>query len=273
MKEERNVCLCSGVGVNWWFVLVALVALFGGFYFLSALSKPAQSQIYISTNGSVSEHNTISTTGSADEKVNPDMLTVYYSVRTEGATAKEAQQENARIANAINSALKSLGIEEKNIKTTSYSVDVKRESHYICDNESGKSDCYWTYVDVGYVVTHSLAFEMYDFAKSGDAVDAVGSAGGEVDSVSFGLKPETRRAVSARLLGNAAAEAKNKAEAIASAVGTSVVKTMSISESFYYSPIVYNKAVSASMENVPTTALESGTIDVSVSVSAVFEVK
>ncbi len=268
MKE----CLLCGNGDRL-FALVVLAVLFGGFYLLSTAKAAETPSIYLAANWTGVEHNTISTSGSANEKVSPDMLTVYYAVETEGATAKEAQQKNAEIAGAVNSALKALGIDEKNIRTLSYSVDVKRESHYICSNESGKSDCYWTYVDAGYVASHSFSLEMYDFEKSGEAVDLIAGAGGNVQSVSFGLKPETRRDVSARLLASAAAEAKKKAEAIAGGVGASVTKPLSISESYSYSPVLYKSMAASEAAEMPATAFESGTIDVSVSVSALFEIK
>lgn len=255
------------------FALVVLAVLFGGFYLLSTARPSEVPSIYLAANCTGVEHNTVSASGSANEKVSPDMLTLYYAVESEGTTAKEAQQKNADIAGRINSALKALGIDEKNIKTVSYSVDVKRESYYICSNESGKSDCYWTYVDVGYVASHSFSLEMYDFSKSGEAADAIAAAEGKVQSVSFGLKPETRRDVSARLLASAAADAKKKAEAMAGGIGASVTKPLSISESYSYSPVLYKSMAAPDAAEMPATTFESGTIDVSVSLSAVFEIK
>lgn len=258
----------------WFFMLLIAAVILGGFYFMMPTKTEGSSNVYIMNNGTGVEHNTISTTGSANEKVNPDMLTISFVVETEGETASEAQAKNSKIAADAISALKALGVNEKDIKTVSYSVDVKRESHYICSNESQKSDCYWTYVDVGYTARHSFSFDMYNFEKSGEAIDAVGKAGANVQSVSFGLKPETKQQVISRLLYSAAGEAKKKAESMASGVGATIVKTLSISESYSYFPIpYYAKSYLAMAESAPPTPIESGSIDVSVSVSAVFEIK
>jgi len=257
----------------WFFMLLIAAVIMGGFYLMMP-TKTEGSNVYITNNGSAVEHNTISTTGSANEKVDPDMLTISFVVESEGTTASEAQAKNSKIAADAISALKALGVNEKDIKTVSYSVDVKRESHYICSNESGKSDCYWSYVDVGYTASHAFSVDMYNFDKSGEAIDALGKTGANVQGVSFGLKPETRQQVVSRLLCSAAGEAKKKAESIASGVGANVVKTLSISESYSYSPMpYYAKDYVAMAASAPTTPIESGSIYVSVSVSAVFEIK
>ncbi|MEM3422786.1 MAG: SIMPL domain-containing protein [Candidatus Bilamarchaeaceae archaeon] len=276
MKGEQPVSCACVERPNWFFFVLVLVVMFGGFYFLSTIKTISPTNIYVSTNGSAvaTEHNTISVSGSANEKVEPNMLVVNYYVQTKSESAKEAQSKNAEISNAIVSSLKALGIGEKDIKTTSYNVNVNQESHYICDNQSGKSDCYWTYVNVGYTATHTFTVNVYDLNKGGAVVDAIGAAGGEVSGVSFDLKPETKKEVYARLLSLAAANAKKKADAIASGAGVSVDKPLSLSESYYYTPIYYPKVAYADalLEAAPTQ-LSSGTIDISVSVSAVFEIK
>lgn len=264
---------------NLLFFAIVLVVLFGGFYFLStAMKTPATQQISLIQNGSTiaPEHNTISVSGSAKENVEPDLLVVSFYVESEDESAEKAQSDNAQAASAILSSLKSLGIDEKNIKTESYSLQTKEEGHYICRNESDKSDCYWTTEVVGYTVRHLFSVRAYDTSKGGAIVDAIGKNGGKVSSVYFDLKPETKDEVTARLLSAASANAKKKAEAMAKGIGVSISKPLSISESYSYYPIYYptiKAALSTEMAGYAPTQIQSGTIEISASVSAVFEMQ
>jgi uncharacterized protein YggE len=263
---------------EWTYMFAFVAFLLIGFYFISAATVKSGSQINILQNGSVAplDRNTISVSGSASSKLNPDMITVSFSVKTEDKSAKAAQADNADSVNQIIAQLKLLGVKEENIRTTSYSVDEKQESHYICKNESDRSDCYWTYTNVGFTVSHSVSVETYDMGKGGDVVDAIVAGNGKVDLIRFGLKPETMESAKKTLLNRASAAAKAKADAIAGGAGVSVMKPLSISESYsYYSP--YNDYKSYAMEAAPApsagTTISAGTMEISADVSAVYEVK
>ena len=53
----------------------------------------------------------------------PDMAEIVFSIRTQKPTAQECQQENAKNLNDTIEKLKSLGVEERSIQTSSYGLD------------------------------------------------------------------------------------------------------------------------------------------------------
>src|SRR3989344_6518341 len=66
--------------------------------------------------------NTISVAGTATIEVTPDLVGVYFSVDTQGATANEAGDKNTLIVQDLTNALIALGFEEDEIQTQSYNI-------------------------------------------------------------------------------------------------------------------------------------------------------
>lgn len=263
------------------YLIVLVAVLLGGFYLVSVSQSSAPaSPVYVNIqNGSALsvEHDTVSTSGEALKYVEPDKMTVSFSVQTEDKSATDAQEENAEKVNEITDALKAMGIDEDDIKTTYYYVNVKKESHYICKNDSDREDCYWTYINVGYEVQHTVSVDVFEVDKGGEVVDTIVDEGGEVDYISLGLKKETRMELNKELLGEAAANAKEKAEGIAEGLGATVTKTLSVSESYSYYPTPYRSydygVGYAEAAYDAGTSISTGTIEVSASVSATFEIR
>ena len=69
------------------------------------------------------DSNTITVIGKEEVKVVPDMAEIEYSIYTKKETAAECQSENAKDLNAAIEKLKSLGVEEKSIQTSSYGLN------------------------------------------------------------------------------------------------------------------------------------------------------
>ncbi len=263
------------------YMVILVVVILGGFYLVSVSQPavpPAPVNVNIQNGSAVGvEHDTISTSGEAIKYVEPDKLTVTFSVHTEDVKATDAQEENAEKVNGITEALKAMGIKEEDIKTTYYYVNVKKESHYICENETRKTDCYWTYVNVGYEVRHSVSVDVYEVDEGGTVVDTIVDEGGEVDYISLGLKKETQMEIRKELLAEATQDAKEKADSIADGLGATVTKALSVSESYSYYPTPYRSydyaygAAEAAYD--AGTSISTGTIEVSTSVSAVFEMR
>ncbi len=261
------------------FAVIVGVALLGGAYFLAgSMPQPVVNieenpNVYVS---SIPPEHTIDVSAMATDYVDPDMLTLSFTVENEAEDATESQTETASEINAVKAALTGFGIKDENIKTTRYSVDVVRTSHYICENETSKTDCYYDYVITGYKTTHSIKVNVYDLDKGGDIVDAAAGAGAEVDYISFTLKPETRDTVNNQLLEEASAKAKTKAQSIATGLGVTIGDAFSASTSYDYYPTYrsYDYAYAeAGSAPAPSTELSGGQIEVTASVYASFEIK
>ncbi len=229
--------------------------------------------VYVS---SLPPEHVLSVSGTASTRVTPDLLNVYIRIDTNDTDAKTSQEENAVVSAGVIEELKSLGLKDNEIKSTSYSVQPIRESQRKCDDNG----CIYNYILVGYRTTHSVNVRTTNLDLAGDIVDSATEFGENevfVDSISFSLQDETRREVQATLLAEAGAAAKEKADAIAEGLGSTVGKLVQASESTYYpGPIYYDRAVFAeaaadSAAPVPTS-LETGDVEVSATVNAGFEI-
>lgn len=261
------------------FAVIVGVALLGGAYFLATsmpqpvLNIEENPNVYVS---SIPPEHTIDVSATATDYVDPDMLVLSFTVENEAEDATESQSQTASEINAVKAALAGFGIADEDIKTTRYSVDLVRESHYICRNKTDETDCYWDYVITGYKTTHSIKVNVYNLDQGGDIVDAAAGAGAEVDYISFTLKPETRDTVNNQLLEEASAKAKTKAESIAEGLGVTVGDAFSASTGYDYYPVYrdYDYAMeSMGAAPAPATELSGGQIEVTASVSASFEIK
>lgn len=229
--------------------------------------------IYVSSTPA--EH-VISVSGTTSKKVAPDQLNIMISVETQEKTAKDSQGMNANVSDDLRAALKSAGVSDEEMKTTSYRVNVVQNSTRVC---STAYDCYYKYEIVGYKTVHSLSVTVTDLKIGGDIIDAAASVSKNdvfVNSVYFSLQDSTRRSLQKELLESAGMEAEEKAKAIAKGLGATLGKPVSASESFYYpSPYrTYDYAMAAAPAyemDYKSTELSAGEVEVSATVNAGYE--
>jgi len=276
--------MCCSDGCGKMTVLAALLlalGIIGGGYFVSQgdysskvniTSGATNPNVYVS---STPPEHMVSVSGTASTKVSPDLLNIQVRVQTDSGHAKKSQQDNAAVSADLQSKIKALGIDEKDIQTVSYSVDPIYDSVYKCDINN---NCHYDSLIRGYRTTHTLNVRVMDLTKGGDVIDTASTAGDNqtfVDYVQFTLKEETRRSLEKALLQNASVEAKGRAQSIFYGLGVSLGRTLTASESFYYPQPIYRDfyAKEAMAGSAPSTQLSPGQVDVSATVNVGFEVK
>jgi len=214
----------------------------------------------------------LSVSGTASQSVTPDLLTVQISIETQDENAQQSMEDNAEVSEEVRNELNAVGVEEDEIKTVSYRVDVVRNSSYVCNK-----GCHYVWEVVGYKTTHILSVRTTDLDSGGAIIDAAGSAGENevfIDYVYFGLQDETERELKKSLLKKAGEEAESKAQSIAEGLGTTLGKVVQASESYYYpTPYYYERAYDYAMgaEAAVPTSLSPGEVEVSATVSAGYE--
>lgn len=219
--------------------------------------------IYVSAGSGA----TVSATGNAEVKGQADVIQVYLNIDTKADTAKEAQDENSRIADEVVVALLKLGLERKDIQLQDYRV----YEDFSWENGRQQSK--------GFRATQSVVVKLSDFAKAGDVVDASVSAGALVNWINFELSQEQENELKAQVLKEAGEDAKAKAEATASGVGKKLGSLVSVqSQDFYYQPYrLYENAVAGSSgkaeADVALQNVESKDIDVSATISVVYKIR
>jgi len=160
----------------------------------------------------------LSVQGTGQAKLAPDQASISLSVMSQGQSAQEVQAENARKMQAVTEAVKALGVEDRFIRTSGISL----QPQYDYKNGERKLK--------GYAANNTIRVDVKELAKVGRVIDSALRAGaGKVDSLEFSLNAPER--LEQMALRNAVADARSKAETIASALGKSIVGLKQVSES------------------------------------------
>jgi uncharacterized protein YggE len=207
------------------------------------------------TDGQPALH-TITVTGTAAVTRIPDVARVSVGVGVTKTTVKAARESAGKSMTAIIAAIKALGIDEKDIKTSS--IDLSPQY-----NNTGTRI-------VGYRMSEQLQITVRDLDKAGDVVDTATAKGAtEVNGMSFDVDDPTSAMDEARAA--AIAQARTSAQKMAAAAGVSVGAVVSISESSVSSPGPYYYGAAA-RDAAALTPIERGSQDVQATVTVVFEI-
>ncbi len=162
-------------------------------------------------------YNTISVSGTGETSSTPDVATFSFSVSADAKAVSDAQASVTAKTDAILSGLKSLGIEDKDIQTTDYSVYPKYVYQQIaclpgivCQPSRQIPD--------GYTVSESVSVKVRKTEDAGKALSLAGDKGAtNISSLSLTLDDPQAPLNAARL--KAIDNAKSKAEELARRLG------------------------------------------------------
>ena len=215
-----------------------------------------------------SREKVISVSGQATIKVVPDLLTVRLGTETQEKTAQDALASNSEMMNKVISALKTSGISEDEISTSSLNIYPVYESF---KDERGdyRSEL------VGYKVSNIISVETKNLDLAASIIDGAVSAGvNRVDSVYFSLSPEIRNVLKDQLLEDAVINAREKAEIALSPLDHKIigVKSISLSEISipYPMPAFRGDFAMAEMAKSAPTPVFSSDQEVTTSANVVF---
>lgn len=221
----------------------------------------------------ISSKNTISVSGVGEIYAKPDLAVTNFSVVTEGARVVDSMTENTKKMNRIIGVLKSLGVEEKDLKTVGFNVYPRYEWH---NREVGGFYQQGERVLVGYEVNQSLQVKIRDMEKIGEIIESATGAGAtNVGGLQFTIDDEEGLKKDARE--QAIVKAKDKAKELASQLGVSLVRITSFNESGV-SPRYYGleKTFMADSEmgvGGGVAQIETGENKIEVNVNIVYEIK
>lgn len=212
-----------------------------------------------------------SVTGEGTVLAIPDIARFSFSVITEGKdNVQELQQKNTLTMNGIMDAMMLAGIEEKDIKTISYTVTPQYE-YYPCFYERGS--CPPPNIS-GYSISQSIEVTVRDFANAGELLSlAVQKGANSVSQLSFSVDDPTALENEAREI--AILKAKERAESIALASGFHLGKILEVQEGSFNDPIypTFMKESMGGAEDTATPLLEPGTQEVISRVTLIYEIK
>jgi uncharacterized protein len=158
----------------------------------------------------------VKTTGTAEIKITPDRAVIRVGVERQSATAKNAKAAVDTASRKILAAFKAATIDEKDIQTAY--LDLQPTSYYEKRVRINN-----------FTATQSLSVTIHDLSRLDNVMDAVMSAGANrIDGIEYQSSEQRKYRDQAR--DEATKAAKEKAVALAQALGNQVGKTYSIEE-------------------------------------------
>ncbi|MGM5488198.1 MAG: SIMPL domain-containing protein [Nanobdellota archaeon] len=168
------------------------------------------------------EDKTLTVTGSAEKKVQPDIGVMTFSVVTQNTDVTAAENENSQINNAI--------MEQYNATTTAYRISREEPEEFGPMNTSSP---------MLYTVRNTITVRTTDLDSLGETLSGVLDLGAnEVQSVRYELSSGLEESVRDSLRSEAVRDASTKAEELASESGTRITGVKRIQpQSWNYYPM------------------------------------
>lgn len=219
--------------------------------------------------------NTITVTGTGQSSAVPDIAKISFTVEQSASTVESAQAAATKQANDAIAAVKQMGIADKDITTSDYSITPQYASAVppcppgaYCSQPMQVSNKI-----TGYQVSESVSMTLRDTKKAGDIVAKLGTLGVQnVSGPNFtfdddnGVKNDARAA--------AIKNANDKAKELAKELGVSLGGVVSYSDQGIIYPM-YDKAVAASASGAAAASpnLPNGEQQQTVNVQVTYRIK
>lgn len=201
---------------------------------------------------------TISVTATSTIVTVPDMATLNIGASTACPTVKEAQTKNAETMDKVIAEIVATGVKREDISTTNFSVSPVYDY-------SGDTPAL-----TGYSVDNTLLVIIRELSSVSSVIDAAMSAGANsIYGISF-LSSKEGEAYDEALT-KAIAEARRKAELIASASGMKLGAAEKITETNANSYMPVYRSTASLADNA--TPIEHGTLQVTATVTIEFEAR
>ena len=245
-------------------LVVAIVIL--GYVAVTPLLAPTLANAGIvsatSAQQTTTDNSGIFVSGAGKVRIKPNIATASIGVDvTAGTLADATNQANTRM-NALNEKLKGLGIADKDIQTTNYSITPITQQP-----RSGG-----TPTISGYRVNNQVNITIRKIDDTGKVLDAVVAAGANnIYGISFGVDDPTPYQQQARA--TAIKDAQDKAAQLAKAANVSLGKVISISEGSAAPRPVFRAAATSSVSSAAEVPVETGELEINVSVDMRFAVQ
>jgi uncharacterized protein YggE len=162
---------------------------------------------------------TLSVSGSGQAMLAPDIAYIYIGVHTENPAAAEAVAENTTQTEKVMQAIRDFGIEDKDIRTTNFSIYPMDRFDPSTGQPSGEKV---------YAVDNTVYVTVRNLDQLGDLLDTAVQAGANtVNSVQFDVAEKDDALKQARA--DAVKDAESQAQSLAQAAGLSLGEIQSIS--------------------------------------------
>jgi len=206
---------------------------------------------------------TITVVGEGSASAKPDVAHTTIGVQVTAATAADAAKQNNDKMNAVIAKIKSLGVADKDIQTTNYSITPVHNT-----GKGSVNDI------VGYQVSNNVALTIRDLDKVGAILDQVTQAGANnVYGISFAVDDTTKMQSDARA--KAMADAQKRGDELARLAGATRGDVLVISEVIQSNPVPLFAAPAALSARAADSepSIESGELSLKMRVQVVYAIR
>lgn len=209
----------------------------------------------------------LSVSGNGEVSVPPELVTIVLGVETKNTSSDAAAAENAILMNQTINALLLAGLREDEIETSRYSLTMPSESEELIKAIAGVEE------PMEYTAISRVTVTMNASEDVGRILGAAIKAGSNsVKSVSYSLKDSEQYRDEA--LAEAVADARHKADIIASSAGVQIIRVLDIDQGYrYYGDFAEEVAFEA--EDVTSSIsipLQPRNVTVEASISIVYQI-
>jgi hypothetical protein len=207
--------------------------------------------------------NVVSFSGEGKVLAKPDVAVIDFSIVTEAATSKAAQDANSEKSNKVTDFLKKQNIEDKDIKTISYNIYPQYEYP-----RGGVPRI------KGYQVSQTIEVKVRDLDSVSSILDGVVTAGAnQIGNLNFEIdEPEKLKAQARELAIN---DAKDKASTLKNQLGIRLGRIINFSEGVVGYPVpMYESAMLGKGGGVGGgPSVPSGENEITVDVTITYQIK
>lgn len=258
----RKTWSCSDMYKKFFYTFIILIFV----YFLVLLATMIRNNLreYYFIGKADRQERTIALDAVGKVTAKPDIAMTTIGMTAEAETVASAQEENTKVMNKLIDGLKSLQIEDKDIRTSDYNIYPRYD--YL--QEEGR-------VLRGYTVSQNVIVKIRDLEKVSSVISLAGEVGAtNVGGLSFTIDEMDVYLEEARK--DAMEKIGEKALALKKALGVKFVSIVSYNEysgNGYPQPMYAMKAMDYGMgggESAPS--IESGSTEITLNISIVFEI-
>jgi uncharacterized protein YggE len=208
---------------------------------------------------------TITVVGQGKASGTPDVAHVSIGVETAATSAQEAVTANRQQMIALLEKMKAMGVTEKDIQTSNYSIFAERS-----EANPPKAGVTAASETITYRVSNMVSVTVRDTAKLGDVLDqAVGAGANAVYGVSFEVSDTSKLEAVARE--KAIADARSRAEGLAKLTTVSLGEVQEVSEVIGTPGPIYARSA---MEGLGAgTPIQPGELEMSLSVEVTYAIE
>jgi uncharacterized protein len=192
----------------------------------------------------------------------PDVAYINIGVNTQSKNVAEALASNNQQSQALKDILKKMGVENKDIQTTSFNIYPQQQ--YDSSNQV---------IGTLYVVDNIVSLTVHNLPKLGEMLDAAVRAGANsINSIQFDVEDKDKALSEARQ--QAVQKAQLQAEELAKAAGVELGQILTINVLNANSPVpMYGMGGGGFAQAASTVPVSAGQLVLTVDVSVTYEIK